>query len=139
MRRRSVAIAARGFAWLFACTIALGTPEASVLCESSDGHVAVERAHVQGVCIEEAVRHAASSDALSGAQPPHCEDTLLDRSLVRQGDSPDGKRVPILSSVGCAAAPAVSETSRVWGGEQRGEERFRLRHGRLQRTVKLQL
>ena len=138
-KRPSVSIAPRAFAWLFALAIAVGAPQATVLCESSDGHVAVERAHVSGVCFAEAVRHASQIEAVGGSEAPACADTLLDRSLVRQEDSPDGARVPSLPSVGCAAARRAPDATLVAFDAESGDGLIRLRHTLLQRTVQLQL
>jgi hypothetical protein len=138
-KRPSVSIALQAFAWLFALAIAVGAPQASVLCESSDGHVAIERAHVSGVCFAEAVRHASQIEAVGGSEAPTCADRLLDRSLVREEDSPNGTRVPSLPSVGCPEAPTVPEAARVGFDAEIGDRLTRLRHTRLQRTVTLQL
>jgi hypothetical protein len=138
-RRSNVSVAIRAFAWVFALAIALGAPEASVLCESSDGHLAVERAHVRGVCFAEAVRHAVGADAVSGSDAPSCADTLLDRSLVRQEDSPNGSRVPSLPGVASVAAFREPEATFAAFDALGGDGRTRLRHTLLQRTIQLQL
>ncbi|MEX2207743.1 MAG: hypothetical protein WEF50_16080 [Myxococcota bacterium] len=138
-QRTNVSIAPRAFAWLFALAIAVGTPQASVLCESNDGHVAVERAHVSGVCFAEAVRHASQPGVVGGSEAPDCADTLLDRSLVREEDSPNGARTPSLPCVGCGEAPAEPEASRVGFDAELGDRLTRLRHTRHRRTVQLQL
>ena len=82
-------------------------PASLVLCESDDGHVAVERTHVGDVCFAEAVRHAAESGA-SGADPAHCADRIVDVRVLRGADGHE-ELAPVAraSELVFGAAPAV--------------------------------
>jgi hypothetical protein len=78
-------ILTRLLAGIGALWLAFSAPASLVLCESDDGHVAVERTHVGDVCFAEAVRHSASTGA-SETDPAHCADTVVDVRLMRSAD-----------------------------------------------------